>query len=120
MNQQQSQQLSLSESESETLRLASEFSALRSSSAWRTLRAHMQEMVDEAAQARDDARYAGDTVIASLQRIYQARLDFVNAIDSYMTSIAEAKRVTLHGIATSLGYSQAQADAAYAPFEGSE
>jgi hypothetical protein len=77
----------------------------------------MQEMVDESAQARDDARYADDKVVAGLQRIYQARLDFVNAIDSYMTSVAEAKRVTLHGIATSLGYTQAQADAAYAPFD---
>jgi hypothetical protein len=79
MNQQP--QLSLSESESETLRLAAEFSALRSSSAWRTLRAHMQEMVDESAQARDDARYADDKIVAGLQRVYQARRDFVDAID---------------------------------------
>lgn len=115
-----SPQISLSESEQETIRLANEFATLRNSSAWRTLRAHMQEMVDEAASARDEARYADDKVVAGYQRIYQARLDFVTAIDSYMTSVAEAKRVTMHGIATSLGYSQQVADSVFAPFEGSE
>lgn len=114
------QQVSLSESEQETIRLASEFTALKNSSAWRTLRAHMQEMVDEAASQRDDARYADDKIIAGYQRVYQARQDFVSAIDAYMTSVAEAKRVTMHGIATSLGYSQQVADSVFAPFEGSE
>src|SRR3954464_11632815 len=105
MSQQQS--LSLSDAEQETIRLANEFSALRRNPAWLKIREYLDGFVAEAGKQRDEARYADDKVLANFQRVYQSRRDAVDCIDDYISSVAEAKRVTLHGIATSLGYSQA-------------